>query len=89
MIMRGNSVTILLSDDLRAFVELQAAKAGYSDPGDYVSALLRELRDREERPRPSVDQAGVVAARAELDALRVGNRLDGLSIRDLIEEGRR
>lgn len=40
-------------------------------------------------PIPVRDQAGIDEAVAELKTFAKGNRLDGLSIRDLINEGRR
>jgi len=90
-----------INDDLRAFAETQAAKHGFRSVGAYVEALLLNAKQLEPlmrnairieasgngRREPRTPEA-VVAAIAELDRLRVGNRLDGLSLRDLIDEGR-
>lgn len=92
--------SVNINDELRAFAEKQAAKQGFSSLEEYVEALLLNAKrftglagtevvisgigKREPRSRKTV-----LADIAELDRLRVGNRLNGLSVRDLIDEGKR
>ncbi len=42
------TLNLSLPDNLKAFVEEQAAAGGYDTAGDYVRSLIREARDRKE-----------------------------------------
>jgi len=43
------SMTVTLSDSMKVWVEQQARKGRYGDPGDYVRALIRQDQDRAEK----------------------------------------
>lgn len=88
--------TVNNSEELRTFAEAQAAKKGFASIEEYeefVQMLILNIHmylvDSYNRPREPRSRETVLADIAELDRLRVGNRLNGLSIRDLIDEGRR
>jgi antitoxin ParD1/3/4 len=42
-----STVKIDLSEDLKKFVDQQAADRGYKSPGEYLSALVSKQRDLE------------------------------------------
>lgn len=84
--------SVNINDELRAFAEAQAAKQGLGSGAEYVEALLSDAKRKQGTSngrREARSPASVIATIAELDRLRVGNRLNGLSVRDLIDEGRR
>jgi Arc/MetJ-type ribon-helix-helix transcriptional regulator len=45
------TLTISVSDDLKAFIEAQASERGYLSAGDFVVALLEEEEKRKARAR--------------------------------------
>jgi antitoxin ParD1/3/4 len=46
------TMNISLSDEMRAFVEAQAARNGFGTVSEYVSAMIREMQERQaERER--------------------------------------
>ncbi|HWE35429.1 MAG TPA: hypothetical protein VG406_02570 [Isosphaeraceae bacterium] len=77
------TLTVELTDDLRAFVEEQSAREGYESPGDFVAEIILKAYRRSERRR-QVEQL-------LLDGLNSGEptRLDAeewASIRREVEE---
>lgn len=80
-----------IDEELRVFAESQASRQGLADAEAYVAALLVEARQKANGSAGRSTNANEEAAAAirELDRLRVGTRLNGASIRALIEEGRR
>lgn len=85
--------TLHIKDDLRDFAEAEAAKCGLSGADAFVEFLLIDAKHRANgdgaRTSSAPARDAVATAIDELERLRIGNRLDGLSIRQLIEEGRR
>ncbi len=41
------TMSVSISDELRAFVEAQVSKRGYRDVSEYLAQLLREAQERE------------------------------------------
>jgi hypothetical protein len=81
--------SVNINDELRRFAEREAARRGYAGASEYVERLIARARAEQSDAGAAQDSASVNQVLAELDGLRVGNRLDGLSIRELIVEGRR
>ncbi len=81
--------SVNINDELREFAEREAARRGYSGASEYVERLIAKARAEQSDSGASQDSESVNEVLAELDGLRVGNRLDGLSIRELVVEGRR
>ena len=52
------SLNISIGDDLRAFLEDQARKHGFSTEGEYVEAVLREAQERETAHPESAESNG-------------------------------
>lgn len=81
-------VTVNIPDELAA----QARAKGVSVEV-YVEQVLAEKCNGNgstvESPRSEADNAKIKAAIAKMDELRKGVRLDGLKIKDLINEGRK
>ncbi len=79
------TLNIPLTPETVAKLREYAAQAGKD-----VQTVVREAIEEKLilEGNPSSD-ASVAEALAELDGLRVGNRLNGLTIRQLIDEGRR
>ena len=81
-----------IGDSLQAFAASQAARRGLRSAAEYVEQLLLQTREREQSevaPLRGPDPVEVAATLAKLDRLRKGNHLNGQSVRELIEEGRR
>ena len=81
-----------INENLRAFAAAQAAKRGMRSAAEYVEQLLQQTQDLEQdkvAPTGARNAAQIAGTLAELDRLRKGNRLNGQSIRELVEEGRR
>ena len=81
--------SVNINDELRNFAEREAERRGFSGADAYVERLLEEAQSDRANGGAQQDPASIAHALAELDELRAGSRLDGLSIRELIEEGRR
>lgn len=79
------TLNIPISPETAARLREQAAAAG-KDLETFVREILEQEIIHEGRDHESESMA---EALAELDALRPGNRLNGMTIRQLIEEGRR
>jgi antitoxin ParD1/3/4 len=47
---------LVLEDSLREFVERQARTGGYTTPGEYVAALVREAQARKEEQRAAEER---------------------------------
>jgi antitoxin ParD1/3/4 len=45
------TLTVELTDDLRAFVEEQSVREGYESPGDFVVDIIQKAYRRDERRR--------------------------------------
>lgn len=70
-------------------VELSEAEAQLVERGEAVTLTRGGVAVAKLAPVPERDQQAIDQAVAELKTFAKGNRLDGLSIRDLIDEGRR
>lgn len=85
------TMNLSLPDEMKAFVDSQVEKAGYSTPEEYVRALLREAQQQEsyrqevrhqlleaveDEPIPMVDDDWD-RIRAELDRRAEARREDG------------
>lgn len=79
------TLNIPLSPEDAALLKARAAAAGKD-----VETFVREvIEERLAAGEPARDPRSVDRALSDLDGLRVGNRLNGLTIRQLIDEGRR
>lgn len=79
------TLNIPLTPETVAKLREYAAQAG-KDVQTVVREAIEEKLILEGNPS---SEGSVAAALAELDELRVGNRLNGLTTRQLVDEGRR
>lgn len=87
------SINVSLPVSQRKFVESDVQKGGYASVSEYFRALIRERQDqKKKRPAPlapeNLDQAKARDAVRTILELQKKLSLKGLSVEDLINEGR-
>ena len=82
-------ITLQLQPEIEAHLVAQASAEG-EEVAFYIEKLLRRHLPASTRtPRTPAEQASVNAAIQSLRDLRKGNFLNGITTKDLVEEGRK
>jgi antitoxin ParD1/3/4 len=78
------TMNISLPDEMREFVEDQAARSGYASAGEYLHALIREAQKRQAKQEleakllEGLEGSATRMTRAEWDSIRA-EALEGLA----------